>query len=244
MRRITPLFLVTLGACSAGFQPQDYPTPQALMEASEDLFRLGKWTDAGAGFEQVTFQLPTRDSVALRARFMLAETEFARGNYLEAARRFRRVVDESPTNPIAPNALLRAADAQAALWKRPELDPTYGEAALATYRELVVRYPGTRASVRAAPKMKRLAAMQAAKVFTNGEFYFKIGAYDSAILYYKDVVAQYGDTDPAVRALFRLVTIYQRLSYQEERGEMCSHLRTYYADAEGLSEACPEPSIP
>lgn len=209
------------------------------MQESERLFRRGKWAHAALGFRQLTVQLPTRDSLALRARFMLAETDFAQANYLEAARQFRRVVDEAPTSPLAPNALLRSGDSQAALWKRPELDPTYGDAAIATYRELTARYPNTPAARRAGVQLGVLAGMRAEKEFKNGEFYFKIKAYDSAVLYFKGVVADYASSPFAVRALNRLVEIYDRLDYDEERGEMCSHLRRYYADAEGLDERCP-----
>lgn len=242
MARWFTLLLFCGVGCSAGFQPLRYTSPVDLMDASEALFRRGKWRDAGLGFRQLTFQLPTRDSIALRARFMLAETDYAQGSFLEAARQFRRVVDEAPGNALAPNALLRSGDSQAALWKRPELDPTYGEAAMATYRELSARYPNTPAAQRAGIKMRVLAGMQAEKEFKTGDFYFKIRAYDSAVLYFKGVVANYADSPFAVRALNRLVEIYDRLDYDEERGEMCSHLRRYYADAEGLDERCPVPA--
>ena len=239
MRRWFSLLILTVTGCSVGFKPTDYPAPLDLMEASEARFRRGKWTDAALGFRQLTFQLPTRDSLALRARFMLAETDYAQGNLLEASRQFRRVVDEAPSSSLAPNALLRSGDAQAALWKRPELDPTYGEAATATYRELTARYPGTPAAARAGIQLRVLAGMRAEKEFKNGDFYFKIKAYDSAILYFKSVVADHGESPFAVRSLNRLVEIYGRLQYEEERGEMCTHLRTYYAESEGLDDRCP-----
>src|SRR2546430_8850043 len=37
------------------------------------------------------------------------------------------------------------------LWRKPELDPSYGESALAIYQELAGRYPGTDAAARRAP---------------------------------------------------------------------------------------------
>lgn len=231
--------LVLTAGCSTRFQPSHYATPEALMEVSEDYFRHGKCTQATRGFQQVTAQVPARDSIGLRARFMLAECDYTMGNYLEAARNFRRIVDEAPADPLAPNALLRSGDAQAALWKRPELDPTYGDAALATYRELLARYPGTPAARRVGVKIRQLSRMQAAKVFKNGRFYDRLGAYDSAILYYKKVVADHGDSPEAQAALLRLVAIYRKLGYDEERSEICDHLRTYYPDAPGLAERCP-----
>ena len=57
-------------------------------------------------------------------------------------REFRKVSDDTPNDPLAPEALLRAGDVYADLWRRPELDPSYGQTALATYQELLNRYPG------------------------------------------------------------------------------------------------------
>ncbi len=66
-------------------------------------------------------------------------------------RRTRRRID-----PIAPEALLRVGDVYADLWRRPELDPTYGQTALATYQELLNRYPAAAAAKRAQLRIAEL----------------------------------------------------------------------------------------
>ncbi len=53
---------------------------------SEERFRRGDCGDAALGFRQVTTQLPVRDSLGVRARFLLAECHFAKFEFLEAAR--------------------------------------------------------------------------------------------------------------------------------------------------------------
>jgi outer membrane protein assembly factor BamD len=210
-----------------------------LLAVSEEKFRHGNCGDAALGFRQVTSLMPVRDSMAVRARFLLAECHFAMGELLEAARQFRRVANEAPTHPLAQNALLRAGDSQVELWTHPELDPTYGEAARVTYQEVVARYPRTVVARRASLKLADLAERFAEKEYKNGNYYFRLKANSSAILYYKTVVSDYGATSWAPLALIRLVEAYTRLNYEEEKVETCSNLRRFYPTAPRLDDVCP-----
>jgi outer membrane protein assembly factor BamD len=185
---------------------------------------------------------PGSDALAAEASYYQAECDYADGQYLEAAREFRRVADEHAGHPLAPDALLRAGDAQAELWQDPELDPEYGQAAMATYRELTARFPDSRAAARAAAKLVRLADMFADKDYRSGRFYQRLKAYDSAILYFRGVVADYPQSRYAPQALVRLVQIYRLLNYADERKETCDHLHRYYPQTAGLSQACPAPA--
>jgi outer membrane assembly lipoprotein YfiO len=230
--------MVILAACT-GFQPGRYSSPQELLEVSEDLFRHGKCGDAALGFQRVTALMPVRDSAAVRARFLLAECHFDAGEFLEAARQFRRVANEAPTHPLAQTALLRAGDSQAELWTRPELDPTYGQAAKVTYQEVAARYPRTTVSARASAKLAALAEKFAEKEFKNGNYYFRLGANTSALLYYRSVVSEYGATSFAPLALVKMVEAYNKLGYEDERDETCSNLRRFYPNAPRLDDVCP-----
>lgn len=242
------LLLVLLGgawACaSTGSDAEDHTGPVALMQDSESYYREGDCDDALDGFERLTLQLPSRDSIAVRARFLQAECNFRDQEYLEAARQFRRVVDEAPTSSLAPYALLRAGDAQAALWKRPELDPTYGDNAVNTYRELVSRFPNSPAAQRAVLKLNALSEEFAEKEYKNAEYYRRLGAFDSAILYYKNLVAAYPQTPHAGKALVKLVEVYDKLDYTEEMQEICGHLRQFYPDEQDAEDRCEKITTP
>jgi outer membrane protein assembly factor BamD len=201
-------------------------------------YRRGNLSRARENFALVLTN-PGSDALAAEASYYQAECDFANGLYLEAAREFRRVADEHAGHRLAPDALLRAGDAQAELWRNPELDPEYGQAAAATYRELVARFPDSRAARRAAAKLVRLADMFADKDYRSGRFYQRLKAYDSAILYFRGVVADYPQSRYAPDALLQLVQIYRLLNYADERRDTCDHLYRYYPQARGLSQACP-----
>ncbi len=139
----------------------------------------------------------------------------------------------------APLALLRAGDANLRLWRRAELDPEPGQTALATYQELQGRYPGTDAAARAQLHVSQLNEWFAEKNYKNGMFYFRRRAYDSAIIYFKDVIANYPGTRLVPDALLRLVDSYRAIRYIEELKEACANLRQYYPKTDGLAARCP-----
>ena len=236
---IVGLVLVA-GACGRqGFRIKDYVTPETLMEASKREFRKGNYGAAKTGFQRVTFEVPTTDPLGGEARYYLAECEYAQGEFLDAAKDFRKVADDYENHPLAADALLRAGDAAEAQWNRVELDPTAGEEAVASFQELATRYPNSRAAERARLRLQALSNRFAEKEYRAGIFYFRIKAYDSAIIYFRAVAADYGQSDYAPQALIMLVESYRRINYKEESTEPCAHLRQYYPRAEGLEKACP-----
>jgi outer membrane protein assembly factor BamD len=134
---------------------------------------------------------------------------------------------------------MRSGDALAAQWRRPELDPTSAEEALAEYRELVARYPDSRAAERVRLTLAKMADMFGEKTYKAGIFYYRLKAYDSAIIYFRSVVADYGESSFAPRALMMLVQAYREIGYGEEERETCAHLRQYYPNTEDLDQTCP-----
>ena len=145
------------------------------------------------------------------------------------AREFRRVSDESPTFRLAPDALLRAGDSYEAQWANIALDPTTGQTALATYQELQGRFPGTSAARIAAVRIQALNERFATKEMDSGLFYFQRNAFDSAILYFKDLIASYPSSVLVPDAYVYLVRSYRAIGWKDEQGAFCDQLRTYYA---------------
>jgi outer membrane protein assembly factor BamD len=125
------------------------------------------------------------------------------------------------------------------LWRRPELDPSYGQTALATYQELLNRYPGTRAATRAQQRILELNERFATKSYKAALFYFRLKAYDSAILYLKDLVATYPKASVVPEALIKLVQAYRALNYGEDVMETCGYIHRFHPRAPRANEVCP-----
>ena len=244
LRRGTVAVLVgAAGAAACGHRGAGAPAPvlpaRVVYERAVRQYRTGHCGDAKDGFQILTSQLAPTDTLVALAQYYEAECDFADGLYLESSHEFRRVADEHAGFRLAPDALLRAGDAEAALWTDPELDPEYGNDAMTTYRELLARFADSRAAERAKVKIAALTNQFAEKEVRNGIFYLRLKAYDSAILYFRGVVADYPQSGFASPALLKLVQIYRTLSYTQERQDTCDHLRRYYPQAAGLARQCP-----
>jgi outer membrane assembly lipoprotein YfiO len=238
------VLLVGAVGCRPGFKPEAYPSPLALFDAAKAAYERGNCGAATLGFTRVMFEFPARDPHIAEARYMLGECRFKEGDYLQASQEFRRVADDFPNHELAPGALMRAGDALAKLWKRPELDPTYGEQAQSVYTEALTRYPDAAVAAQIRQRSQVLTDWFAEKDLKNGDFYYRIKAYDSAMIYYRWVVATYPQSKYAAPALMRLVQTYRKIGYDDEVTETCAHLRQYYPDTDGLDRVCPAPAAP
>jgi outer membrane assembly lipoprotein YfiO len=242
MVRLCWIALAGVAACGHGPKLTPASQPDVDLAHARRQFHSGDCTHASVSLRRLTFELGPTEPQLPEVHYYLAECYFQTGDKVQAAHEFRQVADQYPTSEYAPLALLRAGDANLRLWRRPELDPTYGQSALAIYQELAGRYPGTAAAARAQLHVQQLREWFAEKDYKNGMFYLKhfgVHAYDSAIIYFKDVIASYPGTSRVPDALMRLVEIYRAINYTDELKETCSHLRRFYPHADGLEKSCP-----
>lgn len=241
------LFLIVAVVMACGRRRADAPSPavpgpaaaDSLLDLAERAFNRGKWGEAQKYFDLAAPLVPSADARYLKMHFFLGEILFAQGNHLQAVREFRRVADERPEDPLAPDALLRAGDAYADLWRRAELDPTYGETARAVYQEVLSRYANTPGAARAGLRLVELGEKFAAKEYKNAMFYYKYKADDSAILLFRSLIAAYPRSAVVPDALEHLIRSYQRVGYVEDIKETCAYIVQYHPDPAGPRRLCP-----
>ena len=241
MRRMVWILGLATFAVGCGHAPRPpaVTTPERELDGAMALIRRGDFRRAQVVLMRLNFEFTPGQPEAAAARYYLAECAFQLGDRVTAAHEFRKVADEFPATEYAPLALLRSGDANLRLWRRAELDPAYGETALSIYQELTSRYPASEAAARARPHVRRLQNQFAEKAYKNGMFYMRRKAFDSAIIYFKDVIANYPDAALAPDALLRLVDSYRAIGYKDEMQETCAHLRRFYPQATGLAKSCP-----
>ncbi len=233
---------VTLAAGSTAchrFRPDQFGgAPEGLYTASLREFRQGRFQRALDGFTRLAFDLPARDTLLPRARYYQAEARYGLNDFVAAARDFRRVADDFPGDAIAPVALVRAGDSYARLWRALALDPTQARTALATFQEVAARWPDTPSGRLAGVRIRTLQDQFARKDFEAGLFYFRRGGYDSAILYFRSVIATYPSSSAVPEAFVKLVEAYEAIGYREERDETCDHLRQHFAARSDVRQVC------
>jgi outer membrane assembly lipoprotein YfiO len=244
-RQLTAALLaVAIGltsACSRGFRPANFPTTDGLFAASMAEYNKKKWANAITGFEKLTLDLSARDTLLPLSHWYLAWAHENNNEHILAATTFARLAESFPDDTLSDDALLNAGKSYFGIWKNPELDPQYGTLAQIQIRQLLGVYPDTPLRKEAEDLLLAIDEQFAAKDYLNALHYVRRGGFDSAIIYLKDVVKNYPNSDHARLSLIRMVEVYRRpsMNYKEEALETCATLRAAYATDAEVVKTCP-----
>lgn len=231
--------LFTVG-CAQGFQVRKYATNEALYRASMDEFARKRWENAATGLERLTLDLGARDTLLARSHWYLAKTHEARREYLLAAQSYTRLAESFPDDTLAAAALLAAGDSYFKLWRSPTLDQQYGVQSQTQYRLVMSLFPDSPLRAEAEKGSLRVDEWMATKDYEIALHYVRRHAFESSLIYFKDVVKNFPNTSRARDALMRLVETYRRpeLNYREEAKETCAALLTAYAGDKEVIALC------
>lgn len=237
-RLVAVLALVLGAACSKGFQPRRFPTTNDLYRASVGQFDRHKWDNALAGFDLLATQLPARDTLLARVYYYQGQAHARKSEHLLAAQAYQRITDAFPDASVADTALFEQGREYQRLWSKPALDPGHGQTALATFRQLLTLYPESPLVPATGREIAKLNDWFARKDFETGMHYLRRKAYDSAIIYLKDVTRLYPGTPTAKQAYLRLVDAYGAIRYKEDVAETCTEARKFYPEDGDVRQAC------
>ena len=237
-RALVATLLLLAAACHPDFELTKFPTNQALYRAATEEFARGRWENAIAAYQKLTTDLPARDTLLPRSHWFLARAHQERSEWVLAATSFSYITESFPDDTLADDASIAAARSYRKLWRKPALDPTYGESSLAAYNTLIGLYPTSPLIPEARREVAELEEMFAQKNYLSGLYYFRRGGYDSGIIYFKDVVNRYPASGAARLAQLRLVESYKKIRYREDAVEACAALRKSFPDDKETREAC------
>jgi outer membrane assembly lipoprotein YfiO len=239
MRVTAVVAAATIAGCHhQGFNPIKFPSHQALYDASLSELKKHKWDHAIAGFEKLTTDLPARDPLLPTAYYFLGEAHMGKHEYILAAQSYSRVAENFPEDTLADRSTYKTGLAYRKLWRRPSLDPEYGETARSTFQSFLAAYPDSPLRDSAQAQLDQLDEWFGTKGYNNGVTYYKRKAYDSGIIYFRDVVKQYPKTDAARKAQIRLVQSYRAIKYKEDMAETCGTLEQRYPTDKDVLKAC------
>lgn len=223
--------LVALAACGPKTPPLTELTAEQLWTRGIDAYNDEDWNDAIRFFDRFALVGGT-DPRAYQARYYSAQAHFEREEYVTAAADFARLATDLGRTDQADDARFGACRAYEELSPGPQLDQEYTRAAIDHCGALVEYFPASEFAADAAGIVDRMWDKLAEKVYTSGDWYRRRRAYDSALLYFEDVVEQYPQTRWAPRALLRMVEIYGILEWDEEQEETRARLLRDYPQSE------------
>jgi outer membrane protein assembly factor BamD len=232
------LLLVAAAGCLRPYNLSRYQTQPALFTAGVEQLRERKWGNAVQVFEKLTLELPARDTLLPLSNYYLAQAYAGRGDHLLAAQSYIRVAESFATDTLADNALYRAGREYQEMWRNPTLDAQYGGEAAATFELILGLYPDSEFADSARAQLGELQQDFATKDYETGMFYMRRKAYDSAIIYFRDVLEKYPNAPRVRDALLRLAEAYEEINYRDDRADICRTLRERYPGDGEVREIC------
>jgi outer membrane assembly lipoprotein YfiO len=230
--------IVALAACKPEFNAGAFPNTDALYRAGVKEFNAKHWENATRAFERLTTELSPRDPRIALAYYYLARAQDKHGDHLLAAKSFSRVYELLPQDTLADDALLNSALQYSRMWRKPVLDAEYGQDAISQLQTLENIYPNSPLIPKAEEELKRLDEWFAIKDFETGYHYLKRKAYDSAIIYFKDVIKLHPNAEKTREAYLRLYQAYSAINYKEDMRDLCESMRKAYPTDGEVKETC------
>ena len=232
-------------ACKPPFNPKQYPSADKLYAVALAEYRKGHYDNAAKAFEQLTLDLSARDPRLPLAYYYLAQSQTKNGEYLLAAGTYNRLIDAFPQDTLVDDAFFLSGRAYQHEWHRPQLDATYGKSAQTAYESLLATYPDSPYATRAKNELAKLDEWFAEKDYDTGYLYLKRKAFDSAIIYFKDVIRLHPNAPKTREAYLRLLEAYRAIKYTEDARDLCDAMRKAYPnDGEVRNQCGPAPSAP
>jgi outer membrane protein assembly factor BamD len=221
--------LGALTGCASGSKYQGLDAAGVFRLAQEE-YDAGEYGDAAETLDRLLLVYPTFEQAA-EAYFLMAEAYFRDEQYITSSSEYTRFLDLYPAHPNAPVAALGVCRSYSALSPISQRDQTFTEQALTVCRNVVADYQGRSEAQDAARIANEMREKLARKVYESGHYYLRRDFFDSAIIYFEEVVDTYPDTEWAPRALAGIIEAYEEIGYEEEVELARTRLLSDYPDS-------------
>lgn len=238
VRRILVLSVLVAVACKPQFNAGGFGSTDALYAAAMKEYNAKHYENAVHAFERLTTELSPRDPRIGIAYLYLAKSQEKRGDHLLAAKSYSRVYELMPQDSLADDALLASGLAYQKMWRKPVLDAEYGQNAVTQFQTLESLYATSPLIPQADKQLALLDEWFAIKDFSTGYHYLKRKAYDSAIIYFKDVIRLHPNAKQTKEAYMRLYDAYKAINYKDDARELCDAARKAYPNDRDISRTC------
>jgi outer membrane protein assembly factor BamD len=229
------LFLgISLLGC-ATVTPYDGMSPDDLFQMGAEAYESEDWDDAIRVFERFIFDDPTHVQM-VPARMYLARAYYNREDYLTAVSEFTRVLDRHPGDAMAPEASLGVCQSYVQLSPHIQRDQGYTDQAVSACQNVIQDFGSFEVSVQAETLRNQMQEKLAEKILSSGDFYFRRKMFDSAIIYFNQVLTTYPQTQTSAQALLYLYRSYTAINWDTEADDARTRLLRDFPDSEAAVE--------
>lgn len=223
------LFSLLLAGCGGNGPKPDMPA-DAVFARAQELYDKGKWTKAHLEFEAFVFSYPGAARID-SAQFLLAMCQYNQKNFIPAADEFLRLRRRYPTSPLVPDAdLLRAHSLLNISPDNPALDQDRTMDAILELKLFKDRHPLSE-HVPTVDSLLQVAFERLSKRdFQSARLYHRMGRYESARIYFQEVIDQFPDSPLVPDAFYYIAEGYRHLDSLDLAIEYYEKLVYLYPD--------------
>jgi outer membrane assembly lipoprotein YfiO len=197
-----------------------YPFSERIGEINQREYKIGEKFMSGEKRKALGVTLPvenpaieifgkvvensTYGPLAPQAQYKLGLVLKGLMRYYEAEEEFNKLVSRYPDSEWSSAAKFQIASCRASLSKGASYDQGSAQEAKDKFEEFVKEHPDAVLSLDAEKNINQIRDKEAEASFTIGRFYEKQMAWDSAKIYYNDIINNYSESPWAAQAAARL----------------------------------------
>jgi outer membrane protein assembly factor BamD len=208
-------------------------SPKVVLDA-EDQYAVAKrefdqenWDKAAVELQKVVFNYPGAGFID-SAQYLLGMTYFNQEEYPSAIVELNKLQVSYPTSKLADDAAFMVAKSDLEMSPKAELGQENTQRALDGLRNFLDDYPESDRREEAAELLIKARAKLAEKTYKNGYLYYRLGHYESALLYLEKVLNDYHDTGWVPDAQFQIAEVrYKEKKYDQAKEEYQSFLQDF-----------------
>lgn len=189
--------------------------PGVLYVEGVDLMNKKKFDKAAKTFAKLREAYPF-DPIAIVAQVKQADAYFAQKEYQLAASTYEDFVNNYPDDENAPYAMKRLAESYEKELPTIDRDQTITFKAVERFTYLKNRYPASPYAKDAEEHLRALNQRLAAREFYIGEFYYRAGNYNAAIMRLEYLLTRYPEAKDKEKALYYLAESNEELDRPEK----------------------------
>lgn len=209
LTRLLSIFtlILLISACNQKQYIRPGDTLPVAFGKAKLLYDAEKYRDAAEAFETV-LSIGRGTEIGKEAQFMLAESYMMSKQYILAAAEFERFVTFFPKDEKKARAEFLAAESYFKLSPVYKLDQEYTNKSIESFRLYLNNNPNDSLVNKASARVTEMREKLAKKLFEAAEYYVRTAdisvrtnQYESAAIYYENILSKYPETSYAEKAL-------------------------------------------
>jgi len=173
-------------------------------------FEKKKYLDAKNQFRIITLSY-SGSADAAEAQYYLSECHYGLKEYILAGSEYERLLKVYPNSEYVDDAKFKLGMCYFKLSPKYSLDQEYTNKAIREFQEFLEEYHTSTLVPNAQQKLNECREKLAQKVFSSGDQYYKMGYWDSAVIYFDMVLDNYYDSKFSPQAQYLIGDSYRKM---------------------------------